>query len=65
MENHKKNKKLPKQVSRERISTQPGLTMDHPLDPDNRLSGDSVDEHRRIESANTFIAEKEIRAIIS
>jgi hypothetical protein len=58
MESHKK---LPKQVSRERISIQTGLNMGHPLDPDNRLSGDSVDEHRRLESANTFIAEKEIQ----
>ncbi|WP_067725590.1 hypothetical protein [Oceanobacillus damuensis] len=55
MGNHKKQPGLPKQDVRERISVQAGPNTV------NRISGDSVDEHRRIESANNFLAEKEIK----
>ncbi|WP_156291604.1 hypothetical protein [Oceanobacillus salinisoli] len=61
MVQHPNNGDLPKEEARERISIQTGENANHPLDTDNRVSGDSVDEHRKQESANAYIAEKEIK----
>ncbi|WP_249871803.1 hypothetical protein [Oceanobacillus saliphilus] len=57
MANDNTTNDLPKQDKKERISVQAGIT----TVTDNRITGDSIDEHRSLESANTFIAEKEIK----
>ncbi|WP_085993604.1 hypothetical protein [Oceanobacillus senegalensis] len=62
MAQHKKKADLAKSETRERFNIQAGANnADHPLDTKNRVSGDSVDEHRRLESANAYLAEKEIK----
>ncbi|GGM26935.1 hypothetical protein GCM10011351_10860 [Paraliobacillus quinghaiensis] len=51
---------IPKQKDRERIRVKNDLT-DDLFDVDEELHGDSVNEHKNIESGNAFIAEKEIQ----
>ncbi|MFC3040535.1 hypothetical protein ACFOGI_09785 [Virgibacillus xinjiangensis] len=51
-----------KQDKMEGIQANTGIHADHHLlDVDNRLSGDSVDEHQRIEEANASIAQEIIQ----
>ncbi|MFC2949882.1 hypothetical protein [Virgibacillus sediminis] len=51
-----------KQDKRENFNVNTGVNADHHLlDVDHRLSGDSVDEHQRIEEANASIADEIIK----
>lgn len=43
-----------------RISVTHGLEFNHPFQEEDAQAGDSVDEHKKLESANEEIAEKEI-----
>jgi len=60
MEQDNRKQAVPKETARERISLKNDLT-DDLLDVDEELNGDSVNEHKNIESGNGFIAEKEIK----
>ncbi|WP_311775133.1 hypothetical protein [Alkalihalobacillus sp. TS-13] len=42
------------------LSIRTGLESDRPLDSEERFPGDSIDEHKELESANEYFAEKEI-----
>ncbi|RKQ29061.1 hypothetical protein [Oceanobacillus halophilus] len=60
-DNKKKNADIPNSEERERVSVHMGSNATHPLNTNDRVSGNSVDEHRMQESANAYIAEKEIK----
>jgi len=55
-------KKRRNKIETERENELPKAKADffHQLDSSNRVTGESLDKHRDIESANSLIAEKEI-----
>lgn len=57
-----KNKRMntKNEIENERVGITTGATPSHSLDTTNRKPGVSMDKHREIESANAYIAEKEI-----
>ncbi|RDW15375.1 hypothetical protein [Oceanobacillus chungangensis] len=59
LNNKDKNKQT--ELERERISVQAKLGRNSLLDIDHKASGDSVNEHRTLESANASIAEDIIK----
>ncbi|MFZ0368433.1 MAG: hypothetical protein WAM07_02400 [Halobacillus sp.] len=46
------------------VEVEAGLKSDKPLS-DERYEGDSVDEHERLESANEYLGEKEIKQTLN
>ncbi|MFD2043340.1 hypothetical protein ACFSTA_02960 [Ornithinibacillus salinisoli] len=52
---------MPTQANQDgEISMRGGLKENYPLDSMNKMTGDSVAEHKKLEAANEVIAEKEI-----
>ncbi|MUK89270.1 hypothetical protein GMD78_12890 [Ornithinibacillus sp. L9] len=52
---------MPTQANRQgNISMHSGIKENYPFDSMNKITGDSVKEHKKLEAANEVIAEKEI-----
>jgi len=60
----KKNFPLPTEANQGgKLSVNHGLEFNHPFQAEDAQAGDSVDEHKKLESANEEIAEKEISQV--
>jgi len=60
----KKKFNLPTEANQgDEISVTNSLEFNHPFQTEDELAGDSVDEHKKLESANEVIAEKEISQV--
>ncbi|WP_099156739.1 hypothetical protein [Virgibacillus ndiopensis] len=47
------------------INVHNGVNTNHPFQSEDNFAGDSVDEHKKLESANEVIAEKEISQVFN
>jgi len=60
----KKNFPLPTEANQGgNLSVNQELEFNHPFNAEDAQAGDSVDEHKKLESANEEIAEKEISQV--
>ncbi|MEN1968041.1 hypothetical protein WMZ97_08190 [Lentibacillus sp. N15] len=63
-ENQKKKFPFPTEANTNgEIGVKSGLHTNNPLNAENNVAGDSVDEHKELEAANEVIAEKEISQV--
>ncbi|SHF72765.1 hypothetical protein [Ornithinibacillus halophilus] len=64
MNDKKKKFNMPNQSNTDgEISVQNGIKENYPIESMNKMTGDSVDEHKKQEAANEVIAEKEISQV--